>query len=109
MYVDSLLTDQDHWTGAAAAQYLTCSTLCMRFHAFAAAWQLWMAKQVPVMHQRLNCSYMFLLPLLLPLLLSPASGVQVMEVLELPRATALELLVDHGGDAQAVILSVFGV
>eukprot|EP00775_Hariotina_reticulata_P012498 gene12498-12632_t len=33
---------------------------------------------------------------------------QVMEVLELPRATALELLVDHGGDAQAVILAVFG-
>lgn len=33
---------------------------------------------------------------------------QVMEVLELPRGTALELLAEHGGDPQAVILSVLG-
>jgi hypothetical protein len=33
---------------------------------------------------------------------------QVMEVLELPRGTALELLAEHGGDAQAVIMAVFG-
>jgi hypothetical protein len=35
-------------------------------------------------------------------------AVQVMEVLELPRGTALELLAEHGDDAQAVILSVLG-
>lgn len=33
---------------------------------------------------------------------------QVMEVLELPRGTALELLAEHRGDPQAVILSVLG-
>lgn len=37
-----------------------------------------------------------------------AEVLQVMEVLELPRATALELLAEHGGDAQSVILQVFG-
>jgi hypothetical protein len=33
---------------------------------------------------------------------------QVMEVLELPRPAALELLAEHGGDAQAVIMALFG-
>lgn len=37
-----------------------------------------------------------------------AEVLQVMEVLELPRATALELLAEQGGDAQAVILAAFG-
>jgi hypothetical protein len=38
-----------------------------------------------------------------------AEVLQVMEVLELPRATALELLAEQGGDAQAVIMHAFGV
>jgi Mrp family chromosome partitioning ATPase len=37
-----------------------------------------------------------------------AEVLQVMEVLELPRATALELLAEQGGDAQAVITQAFG-
>jgi hypothetical protein len=37
-----------------------------------------------------------------------AEVLQVMEVLELPRATALELLAEQGGDAQAVIMHAFG-
>jgi hypothetical protein len=37
-----------------------------------------------------------------------AEILQVMEVLELPRATALELLLEQGGDAQAVIMHAFG-
>jgi hypothetical protein len=31
-----------------------------------------------------------------------------MEVLELPRTQALELLSDHAGDAQSVIMAVLG-
>lgn len=41
-------------------------------------------------------------------LFDESAVLQVMEVLELPRAAALELLAEHGGDAQAVIMSVFG-
>lgn len=60
-----------------------------------------------IFEQYLGCFYL-LADALAALLLLLAADAQVMEVLELPRATALELLVDHGGDAQAVILAVFG-